>query len=52
MAPPPPSNLPLPERLKALVQTLQYVDCIAHWSHDLGTDDDWCERYRFAWFVG
>ncbi|RHZ65962.1 uncharacterized protein CDV56_107213 [Aspergillus thermomutatus] len=25
MAPPPPSNLPLPERLKALVQTLQHV---------------------------
>lgn len=27
MAPPPPSNLPLGERLKALAQTLQYVIC-------------------------
>lgn len=25
MAPPPPATLPLPERLKALAQTLQYV---------------------------
>lgn len=29
MAPPPPANLPLPERLKALAQTLQYVRSLA-----------------------
>ncbi|GFF43369.1 hypothetical protein IFM46972_07182 [Aspergillus udagawae] len=30
MAPPPPSNLPLPERLKALVQTLQFAWFVGH----------------------
>ncbi|PYH80391.1 endoplasmic reticulum protein [Aspergillus uvarum CBS 121591] len=30
MAPPPPSNLPLPERLKALAQTLQFAWFVGH----------------------
>jgi hypothetical protein len=52
MAPPPPSTLPLPERLKALVQTLQYVDCIAHWTHDFGTDEDGVNRIDLPGLLG
>ncbi|GAT19658.1 endoplasmic reticulum protein [Aspergillus luchuensis] len=37
MAPAPPANLPLPERLKALAQTLQYVSHVPELT--AGTDE-------------
>lgn len=58
MAPPPPANLPLAERLKALAQTLQYVPISASLAlheralvpEDINANHSY--HNRFAWFVG